>query len=69
MTNTDKAYAERVCQEIQNRGWSRSQCARRADLNQTVMLEICNGTRRAGPTSRQRLASLFGWNEADDARS
>lgn len=43
------------------RGISKSEVARRANLNQVTVMEVLNGRRRPGPIQLVKLASGLAW--------
>jgi len=47
--------------ERRERGWSKSELARRAGLNQVTVIEATNGVRRLGPLQLEKAASALGW--------
>ncbi len=51
--------------EMRARGWSKSAFSRRADVNQTVLIEVLNGTRiiRAESAAARKMAAALGWSE------
>jgi transcriptional regulator with XRE-family HTH domain len=58
--------AECIRDELSRRGWSASRLGREAGINQTEAIQIVNGSRKAGPTARRRIAGVFGWPEVSD---
>ena len=53
---------KRVVRERQKLGWSQSELARRAGVNQTSLSRIENGKEPPFPKRAERIAAALGWD-------
>lgn len=52
----------RIVYELERRGMTQTECARRADVNQSSMNRICRKKEPAYPNRAKRIAEAIGWD-------
>ena len=58
-------FADWLNSELENRGWSQSELARRAGINQVTVSRIINEGRKVGPSVAKKIAHALGVREEE----